>query len=161
MVPLNTRRAEMSLPAYLHHLQEYNKGLFATSEWSQSTVKSAQMGILHWRWNARNTCVLWIYTKWAFTARGVFCFARLGLAGDLSVYYIRFPFVCSIMDFEQIGCEIFINCSLLDCQFIVVALSFTNISKSSEFWRKSRAGQDCGFAILLGDAPRSTIWVGY
>lgn len=91
------------------------------------------MGILHWHWNARNTRVLWIYTKWAFTARGVFCFAGLGLPGDLSVYYIRFPFVCSIMDFEQIGCEIFINCSLLDCQFIVLALSFTNISKSSEF----------------------------
>lgn len=56
---------------YLHDLQEYNKGLFATSEWSQSAVKSTQMGILHWCWNATNTCALWIYIKWAFTARAV------------------------------------------------------------------------------------------
>lgn len=29
---------------------------------------------------------------------------------------------------EQISCEIFIDCSLLDCQFIVLALSLISIS---------------------------------
>lgn len=70
----------------------------------------------------------------------LFFFYRTSSSRRLSVYYIRFPFVCSIMDFEQIGCEIFINCSLLDCQFIVLALSFTNTSKNSEF--EENQGQD-------------------
>lgn len=67
-------------------------------------------------------------------------FGGLGLPRDISVYYILFSFVCSLMDFEQIGCEIFINCSLLDCQFIVLAVPFTNTSASSEF--EENQGQD-------------------
>lgn len=67
-------------------------------------------------------------------------FGGLGLARDLSVYYILFSFVCSLMDFEQIGCEIFISCSLLDCQFMVLAVSFTNTSTSSQF--EENQGQD-------------------
>lgn len=56
-------------------------------------------------------------------------FGGLGLPRDIGVYYILFSFVCSLMDFKQIGCEIFINCSLLHCQFIVLTMSLTNTSK--------------------------------
>lgn len=67
-------------------------------------------------------------------------FGGVGLPRGLSVYYILFSFVCSLMDFEQIGCEIFISCSLLACQFIVLAASFTNASASSQF--EENQGQD-------------------
>lgn len=70
----------------------------------------------------------------------LWCCRGLGFTRDLSVYYILFSFVCSLMDSEQIGCEISINCSLLECQFIVLAVSFTNISASSEF--EGNQGQD-------------------
>lgn len=52
----------------------------------------------------------------------------LGLPRDFRVYYILFSFVCSLVDVEQIGCEMFINGSLLDCRFIAVVVSFTDAS---------------------------------
>ena len=67
-------------------------------------------------------------------------FGGLGLRRDFSVYYILFSFVCSLMDFEQIGCEIFISCLLLDCHFVVLAMSYTNASASDE--SEENQGQD-------------------
>lgn len=62
MVQLQTQgqRAVGVFQSYLNFLQKYNKGLVATSDGrSQSTVKSIQVGILHWNWNATNSA-LWV-----------------------------------------------------------------------------------------------------
>lgn len=56
------------------------------------------------------------------------------------------------MDLDQIGCEMFINCSLLHCQFIVPAVSFTSASASRELEGNQRQDWTVGsqpFWVML------------